>query len=307
MWTKTTTLTALLFIARFGSGVEAEALRSLKSKPSNKSSKAGKTVCLEFGFETDVVLPDGPIPPRDQTCDPLIPPTYTTPNPLYDPEQCPIYFEPLLLEDPSSASSQYEQVDGRDALCIVNPLSSTDAGDKFFMSYVGTLSSDLTDTTGLLFPDTPLSDFEKLSYDFYVDDCQGIKPSCPEQFYAGVYARESAAKTNFFDCRINFVPDTGGVEGTWTTFTFTADTPGRNCGNSACTVGCVGTSWTAGDQHSLNEYIAEVPGAVLSSGFAQAFNLNIGDSAAGDAGLRGCYGDIRFTLAGNTDVLKFTA
>ena len=121
-------------------------------------------------------------------------------------------------------------------------------------------------------------------------------------------ARTSAAsQTPFYDCRFNYVPAAGGEEGTWTTFTFTADTPGRACGLSAgCTSPCV-ASWVAGGQYSLNDYIAATSGdAVISSAFAQAWNLNIGDSAANDEGLQGCYGDIRFTFAGKTDVLQFT-
>ncbi len=125
-------------------------------------------------------------------------------------------------------------------------------------------------------------------------------------------ARESATSTtSFFDCRFDFVPTTGGAEGTWTTFTFTADTPARACGwnpgGDDCSVGCAGTGWAAKEQHSLNEYIAETSGtAVLSSAFAQAWILNMGDSAASDAGLQGCIGEIGFTYDGKTDVLQFT-
>lgn len=268
----------------------------------DSSDDNGKKVCLEYGFLDKVVLPAGPIPAADATCDP------TPTNAAYDPQQCPVYIEPFFLEDSSDSSAQYEQVDGKDAICIVNPLSST-ADDKFIMTYFGRLTPDRTDTTGLLFPDTPLSGFEKLSYDFYVKECQNQKTSCPEQFYTGLYARTSAvSQTPFYDCRFNYVPAAGGEEGTWTTFTFTADTPGRACGLSVpdCTSPCV-TGWVAGGQYSLNDYIAATYGdAVISSVFAQAWNLNIGDSAANDEGLQGCYGDIRFTFAGKTDVLQFT-
>ena len=124
-------------------------------------------------------------------------------------------------------------------------------------------------------------------------------------------ARSSeTSQTSFYDCRFNYVPAAGGEKGTWTTFTFTADTPGRACGYKSnspdCSVPCV-ASWVAGGQYSLNDYIAATSGdAVISSAFAQAWNLNIGDSAANDEGLQGCYGDIRFTFAGTTDVLQFT-
>jgi len=271
------------------------------SAAKSDKSKAGKKVCL--AYLDKVVLPAGPIPAADATCDP-------TNAASYDPQQCPVYIEPFFLEDASDSSAQYEQVDGKDAICIVNPLTST-AGDKFFMTYFGRLTSDPSDTSGLLFPDTPLSDFEKLSYDFYVKDCQNQKTSCPKQFYTGLYARSSAtSQTSFYDCRFNYVPAVGGVEGTWTTFTFTADTPGRACGYKSgspdCSEPCV-SGWTAGGQYSLNDYIAATSGdAVISSAFAQAWNLNIGDSAANDEGLQGCYGDIRFTFAGTTDVLQFT-
>ena len=120
-----------------------------------------------------------------------------------------------------------------------------------------------------------------------------------------------ASSTPFYDCRFDHVPAAGGEKGTWTTFTFTADTPGRACGyllgSPDCSLPCV-TGWVAGGQYSLNDYIAATSGnAVISSAYAQAWSLNIGDEAANDEGLQGCYGDIRFTFAGKTDVLQFTS
>lgn len=103
----------------------------------NSSDDDGKKVCLEYGFLDKVVLPPGPIAAADETCDP-------TNAAAYDPQQCPVYIEPFFLEDSSSSSAQYEQVDGKDAICIVDPLSST-AIDKFFMTYFGRLTSDPAD------------------------------------------------------------------------------------------------------------------------------------------------------------------
>jgi hypothetical protein len=120
-------------------------------------------------------------------------------------------------------------------------------------------------------------------------------------------ARKNAASTNFYDCRFNFVPENGGAEQNWTTFTFDADTPGRACGNGDCSSTCAGTTWGVGTQHSLNEYITQVPGAVLSSVYRQVWSISMGDTSGGDAGLQGCYGDIRFTLANTTNVFKFKA
>ena len=124
-------------------------------------------------------------------------------------------------------------------------------------------------------------------------------------------ARENEASSNFYDCRFNFVPENGGAEQSWTTFTFDADTPGRACGYATqtpdCSQPCAGTEWTAGTQHSLNEYITQVPDAVLSSAFRQAWSLTMGDTLGADAGLQGCYGDIRFTLANTTNVFEFKA
>lgn len=194
---------------------DSDSSRNRYREPSDDSGDDsddnGKKVCLEYGFLDKVVLPTGPIAAADATCDPT--------NAAYDPQQCPVYIEPFFLEDSSSSSAQYEQVDGKDAICIVNPLSST-AIDKFFMTYFGRLTSDPADfcksvlcrnnivfslfsippltyfilihlyaIAGLLFPDTPLSNFEKLSYDFYVKECQNQKTSCPEQFYTGLYGK----------------------------------------------------------------------------------------------------------------------
>lgn len=97
---------------------------------------AGQT-CDDVCCPYKVVLPAGPIPAPDATCDPF--------DAAYDPQQCPVYFEPFFLADASSSSSQYEQVDGKDGICTVDPLTST-AGDKFIMTYVGRLASDPTDT-----------------------------------------------------------------------------------------------------------------------------------------------------------------
>ncbi len=106
----------------------------------DSSDDNGKKVCLEYGFLDKVVLPTGPIAVPDATCDP------TPTNTAYDPQQCPVYIEPFFLEDASGSSSQYEQIDGKDAICIVNPLTST-AGDKFFMTYFGRLTPDRADTS----------------------------------------------------------------------------------------------------------------------------------------------------------------
>ena len=99
--------------------------------------------CVEYGYLEKVVLPTGPIPEADITCVPFLDAAGTS-NPQYDPQQCPVYFDPFYLEDRSLSSSKYEQVGGNPAICIVNPLTS-DPGDKFFMTYFGTLSSDPTD------------------------------------------------------------------------------------------------------------------------------------------------------------------
>ena len=52
MWTKKTALAALLSIARFWPGTEAKHIRR---ELASKTGKSAKTVCLEFGLETDVV------------------------------------------------------------------------------------------------------------------------------------------------------------------------------------------------------------------------------------------------------------
>jgi len=69
MWTKKTSLAALLISARCGSGVDAKKLRSPNSSTNSSiksskapTSKAGKKVCLEFGFLNDVVAAGSPDP-----------------------------------------------------------------------------------------------------------------------------------------------------------------------------------------------------------------------------------------------------
>ncbi len=112
--------------------------KSPKAPKSTKNPTASKQPKAKVA---KVVLPEGEITfggAADATCDGV------TPSPTYDPEQCPAYYEPLFFDNPSLGGSQYEQVQGRDAVCIVDPLTST-GSDRFRMTYVGRLSSNPAD------------------------------------------------------------------------------------------------------------------------------------------------------------------
>ena len=104
-----------------------------------------------------------------------------------------------------------------------------------------------------------------------------------------VYARKNATSISpWYDCRFDFVPTTGGAPGTWTTFdlqdiknTAVAQTGGTNCNGA----------------RTIQEYIDVTGGkAVLGNMAYYVFAWNIGDSAAPDAGVSGCYDAIHIKM-----------
>ncbi len=123
---------------------------------------------------------------------------------------------------------------------------------------------------------TPVDGFESFSYDF---DIVANDASDENEFYLNVYANfGSSDPTKFYDCRYDVVPTVGTV-GSFTTVTFAAD-------SAATAVTTHGSSpftcpTNIEDMESLDA------GAVI-----RAFALNIGDTAAQDAGVSGYFDNV---------------
>ena len=117
----------------------------------------------------------------------------------------------------------------------------------------------------------PVEEFESLSYDFNIT---GVDASDANEFYLNVYANIDLSD-NFYDCRFDFVPESGSV-GSFTTATFASDdTPTAVTKRGDRIADCPAT-------------IGEMPAGSHINFFA----LNVGDTSGNDAGVGGHYDQV---------------
>lgn len=174
------------------------------------------------------------------------------------------------------------------------PNDTTDRFDKMILTYIS--SPYVQNVTNELW-NRPVSDLEYIEYSFKAEACRGVETSCPEQFYLNVYTRSEASVTDFYSCRYDFVPSTGGaVGGDWTTIRFDISTVADNAVSRSGTAGC-----PPGDKTLQN---AADSGYVLGTNeqypanTGQIFALNMGDTSLNDAGLVGYFDVIVVKLQG---------
>mmetsp|Transcript_11986 Transcript_11986/g.34277 ORF Transcript_11986/g.34277 Transcript_11986/m.34277 type:complete len:223 (-) Transcript_11986:123-791(-) len=184
---------------------------------------------------------------------------------------------------------------GDGALCGSVDITS---GDKLILEYFGDLT-DPTDVTGYDLQNRHLKHLRGIKYSFWVESCPtaGSSP-CPNEFYLNIYARKSATSTSpWYDCRFDFVPTEGGQVGTWTTFDL------YDIKNLAASNVNPNGSSTCHGATTIQEYIDAVTTnditdeAVLGNMAFYPLALNIGDSAAPDAGVSGCYDALHIKLS----------
>jgi hypothetical protein len=293
MWTKKTPLAALLLIARFGPGVEAK-VRSPKSDKS-PTSKAGKKVCLEYGFLNEVVAagsstpigalgPSGPGAcsldlPSKVCCDELT----VCPNPNFASSDCDAYFE--CLQDPASGP-----------VLVGNWWLQPNVvfGEMFFEegAVCGRITSTEDDsrTRFELWDDTflgmDLGLFKKFSagYDFR-------STSGGSGGYLNLYLRVDGSSTAYYDCRLDFLIPNEVGSGTLvvtpeTIGTSNPRTTGANPGNPN---GCPNSG-----QISIQDYLSDNSAAVMGVGNGEfyAFTLNTGSRGQNNSGQEVCWSDV---------------
>lgn len=194
-----------------------------------------------------------------------------------------------------------ESLIGKGSLKGSIPSDSTDGADKVILTYMS--SNYIAGVNNELW-NRPVSDFEYIEYSFKVDACKAPNTACPEQFYLNVYTRSSASITDFYGCRYDFVPATGGVVGgDWTTVRVEIGDSATNAqdgsGTDKCPISGPDTLQNAADNGYVLGTNAQSP---LNIG--QIFALNMGDSSTNDNGLIGYFDQIVVKLQGQ-DPLVF--
>mmetsp|Transcript_24845 Transcript_24845/g.37644 ORF Transcript_24845/g.37644 Transcript_24845/m.37644 type:complete len:321 (+) Transcript_24845:58-1020(+) len=298
MWTKKTSLAALLISARCGSGVDAQQIRSPKSSknPSIKSSKsptskAGKKVCLEFGFLNDVVAAgsstpigaDGPTGAGSCVTSPTtalccteaalcyLPPTYpfNATNQgcidylecLEDPENGPALVGDWWLQrDVNNGEMFFEE----DAVCGRITNTELNSRTRFELWNDVHLGMDL----GL---------FKEFSvgYDYRSTRTNGGGSGG----YLNMYLRVDENSTAYYDCRFNYLLDNVVATGT---LVITPETEADSIGGS-----CNGTT-------TIEDYLAVNENAVMGVGNGElyTFALNTGSTNQNNENLEICWGDV---------------
>mmetsp|Transcript_25789 Transcript_25789/g.38447 ORF Transcript_25789/g.38447 Transcript_25789/m.38447 type:complete len:330 (+) Transcript_25789:133-1122(+) len=307
MWTKKTSLAALLISARCGSGVDAHQLRSPKSSknPSIKSSKAptskaGKKVCLEFGFLNDVVGegsstpigadgPNGACYPAypDLTVPPLASAVCCAELSLcvagYASSECDPYFE--CLQDP--ATGPVFVGDWWLQRGVFN-------GEMYFVegAVCGKITSTADDsrTRFELWNDVHLD----MSLGFFKEFSVGynyLAVGSGSGGYLNMYLRVDETSTAYYDCNLVFsiLPNevgTGTLLVTPETVVSSARTfsSGNDNGNdNGCDEGT-----------TIEDYLDANPGAVMGVGNGElyTFVLNTGSTGQDNSGSEICWGDV---------------
>eukprot|EP00573_Skeletonema_grethae_P010410 CAMPEP_0201697318 /NCGR_PEP_ID=MMETSP0578-20130828/10683_1 /ASSEMBLY_ACC=CAM_ASM_000663 /TAXON_ID=267565 /ORGANISM="Skeletonema grethea, Strain CCMP 1804" /LENGTH=338 /DNA_ID=CAMNT_0048183463 /DNA_START=76 /DNA_END=1092 /DNA_ORIENTATION=+ len=315
MWSKTT-LAALFIIARNGSGVQAKKrVRTHEAKStktpsattepkSTKSptSKAGKTVCLEYGVLNEVVAagssdPIGALGPNGPGA--CFPPPQPGTSPLPSAVCC--------ADLTACAGGSSDACDDYTA-CLQDPANGpvlvgnwwlqrdVSFGEVFFEE--GAVCGQITSTdedsrTRLeLWDDTfhgmDLSLFKKFSagYDFR-------STSGGSGGYLNLYLRVDGSSTAYYDCRLDFlIPN---VEGTGTLVvtpeTIGSSNPRTTGTNPGDDNGCPSPN----GQISIQDYLAANPDAVMgvgSGGELYAFVLNTGSTGQDNSGQEVCWSDV---------------
>ena len=307
MWTKKTSLAALLISARCGSGVDAKRIRSPRSSknPSIKSSKAptskaGKKVCLEFGFLNDVVAagsstPIGADGPNGLlACYPDFPAAPTTP-PLdsavccdelslcvagYASSECDPYFE--CLQDPATGPVfvgdwwlQRDVFNGEmffeeDAVC--GRITNTELNSRTRFELWNDVHLGM-----------PLGLFKEFSvgYDYRSTRTNGGGIGG----YLNMYLRVDENSTAYYDCNLDFniLPNEVGT-GTLSVTPKTVVSAARSSGNDN---GCDGGT-------TIEDYLDANPDAVMGVGNGElyTFVLNTGSTKQDNENLEICWGDV---------------
>jgi hypothetical protein len=302
MWTKKTSLAALLISARCGSGVDAKLRSPTSSKaPTIKSSKAptskaGKKVCLEFGFLNDVVAAgspdpigaDGPTGAASCATSPTTALCCTEATLCYAPngslvpfdvtnQGCIDYLE--CLEDPANGPAivgdwwlQRDVNNGEmffeeDAVCGIITSTETDSRTRFELWNDVHLGMDL----GL---------FKEFSVGYDYRALGGGSGG-----YLNMYLRV-ADNAEYYDCRFDFLLDNVVATGT---LIITPETEGNAVarGSNSASGSCAGTT-------TLQAFLDANSDAVMGVGNGElyTFVLNTGSTGQDNSGLEICWGDV---------------
>jgi hypothetical protein len=306
MWSKTT-LAALFIIARNGPSVQAQRVRSHEAKSTKSpsasdtkspTSKAGKKVCLEYGFLNDVVVKGSATPISGST--------RATPACLadgglcladfgnggdYNSDGCQKYLKCLGKEEngPSFIEPWWFNRDVTDSSFVFEEgkvcagISSNAEASK--------TSMELWDQD---FLGEPLDRFREFKVDYEI-----VEPGAGGSVaFVNFYVRAEPGREIFYDCNFVFLaPDTtAGAQGTISIDLDTPSDSARKCIADYCTpFGPINGGCETGN--SINDYLTDNPNAVFGVGNKEwyTFVLTNGSTGQDNEDLDVCWSDVSFT------------
>jgi hypothetical protein len=332
MWTKTKTVAALLsmYIAR-GAANEIEELKFNRIRPHNRdaspASKAGKKVCLEYGFLNDVVakgsrtliggafkpttaspilnglLGDCVNSPLTAVCCEELAAAYTAKpyGPFDDTYEC----LSVPAKGPFFVGNWWLQRDVNYGHIFFE--KGNVCGKITVGTDVPTDAVNLSKTTLELWDDKyidkPLGLFKefKVDYDFRV-----VKGGSGG--YLNFYLRSAASNTNYYDCRFDFLIPNEVGRGTLAITPETRGSANPGSGSVNAANSCTGTGTT-----TIKDYLTANSGAVMGVGNGEkyAFVLNTGSTGQNNMNQVVCWSNVSIKIAdaaGNifVDTYEFT-
>ena len=262
-------------------------------------SKAGKKVCLEYGFVNDEVI-KGQFPSEN----PLLGQTGGATG------VCSADYLACVAAagDPESQGCKDYQKCLVDAGAVVGPLwlnRDVKNGEAYFTAdaLCGRITATAINsrTRFELWDDNinePLSRYREFKVDY------DIKSTGGNDGYINLYVRVDSTRTTYFDC--NFVFNTDGNVGSGQIL-INLDTPSnsaRTCTSAGCTGGATADTTGCVNGNSLQDYITANSGAVMGVGNGETYThvLNTGSTGQNNQGSDVCWKDAVFTRVDENDV-----
>jgi hypothetical protein len=282
--------------------------------PSPSGGKAGKKVCLEYGFLNDVVAKgsstpigaDGPNGPGACLASPPLPSA--------------VCCNELTAALPSGPFDDYYK-------CLSDPpigppvlvgnwwlQRDNNNGQIFFTedAVCGKITVDAADSRTRLelwddkYIDMPLGQFKEFKVDYNV-----VSQGPGTGGYPNMYVRTAAGRNTYYDCSFVFlIPEAAGASGTLVITPETVIDSARQWGGSppGNNNGCPGQS--SATKTTIKKYLTDNPDAVMGVGNGEfyAFTLNTGSTGQDNKESEICWSDVsikRADAAGTIFVDKY--
>jgi hypothetical protein len=268
--------------------------------PSPSGGKAGKKVCLEYGFLNDVVAKGSSTPIGSAGPNGAAACSASLPSAVCCNELAAAYVPPYNFDDAYKCLSK-----PANGPVLVGPWwlqRDVNNGEIYFKEGAVCAQISATDTNSRTrfelwddkYINMPLGLFKEFKVDYDVIASPGTNTG-----YLNFYLRSAASNTNYYDCRFDFlIPNVAGTG----TLAITPDTVKSASGGASC-----------GGSTTIKDYLTANPNAVMGVGNGEkyAFVLNTGSTNQNNSGQHTCWSDVsieRVDAAGTKffDTYEFT-